>query len=149
MVTRPHIGATLRTQLKDNLIALLSVAVALAAFSHTAWRMKQSETNLTTRQAGFQLLIALSQMQELVYRAHYDHDATQGNPRTGWVYVMTINDFSAAMPAPVQARAADLLTAWRNHWEGLMASPDTDADAISDALEACRGAVVTELRALH
>ena len=146
---RPGIGTTLRGQLRDNLIALLSLAVALAGFSYTAWRMEHSETNLTTRQAAFQLLIALGQMQELVYRAHYDHDATRGNPRSGWVYVMTINDFSATMPVPVQARAAALLVAWRNHWEGLMATPDTDADAISDALEACRSAVVTELRALH
>jgi len=142
-------STTLRSQLRDNLVALVSLAVALAAFSHTAWRMKHSETNLTTRQAAFQLLTALGQMQELVYRAHYDHDATLGNPRSGWVYVMTINDFSATMPAPVQARAADLLVAWRNHWEGLMAPGDTDADAISDALEACRRAVVSELRALH
>ena len=40
-------------------------------------------------------------------------------------------------------------TAWRNRWEGLIATGDTDADAISDALEACRSAVVSELRALH
>jgi hypothetical protein len=142
-------STTLRSQLRHHLVALVSLAVALAAFSYTAWRMERSETNLTTRQAAFQLLIALGQMQELVYRAHYDHDATRGNPRSGWVYVMTINDFSATMPAPVQARAAALLVAWRNHWEGLMATRDTDADAISDALEDCRSAVVTELRALH
>jgi hypothetical protein len=140
---------TLRSQLRDNFVALVSLTVALASFSYTAWRMEHSETNLTTRQAAFQLLTALGQMQELVYLAHYDHDAMRGNPRSGWVYVMTINDFSATMPASVQSRAAALLVVWRNHWEGLMATRDTDADAISDALEACRGAVVTELRALH
>jgi hypothetical protein len=139
----------LRTQLRENLVALVSLAIALASFSYTAWRMERSETNLTTRQSAFQLLTALGQMQELVYLAHYDHDAMRGNPRIGWVYVMTINDFSATMPPPVQARAAALLVAWRDHWEGLMAARDTDTDAITDALEACRSSVVTELRALH
>jgi hypothetical protein len=142
-------STTLRSQLRDNIVALVSLTVVLASFSYTAWRMEHSETNLTTREAAFQLLTALGQMQEVVYLAHYDHDATRGNPRSGWVYVMTINDFSATMPPPVQTRAAALLVAWRDHWEGLMTTRDTDADAISDALEACRGAVVRELRALH
>ena len=142
-------STTLRSQLRDNLVALVSLTVALASFGYTAWRMERSETNLTTRQAAFQLLTALGQMQEVVYLAHYDHDAIRGSPRSGWVFVMTINDFSATMPAPVQARAADLLAAWRDHWEGLMATRDADADAISNALEACRGSVVAELRALH
>ena len=142
-------STTLRNELRNHFVAVVSLTFALASFGYTAWRMERSETNLTSRQAAFQLLIALGEMQELVYRAHYDHDPALGNPRRGWVYVATINDFSATMPAPVQARAAALLLAWRNHWEGLMATQDTDADAISDALEACRSGVVSELRALH
>jgi hypothetical protein len=142
-------NTTLRSQLRDNFVALVSLAVAVAGFSYTAWRMERSETNLTTRQAAFQLLTALGQLQEVVYLAHYDHDARRGNPRSGWVYVMTINDFSATMPAPVRVQAASLLATWRDHWEGLMSTQDTDADAISNALEACRAAVVTQLRALH
>ena len=149
MVRPAPIGTTLRSQFRENFIAFVSLAVALAGFSFTAWRMEHSETNLTTRQAAFQLLTALGQMQELVYLAHYDHDAVRGNPRIGWVYVMTIDDFSATMPAPVQARAAALLVAWRDHWEGLMDTRDADTDEISDALEACRSAVVAELRELH
>lgn len=140
---------SMRSRLRDHFVAFVSLAVALASFGYTAWRMERSETNLTTRQAAFQLLTALGQMQELVYLAHYDRDAIRGNPRSGWVYVMTINDFSATMPAPVQAHAAALLAAWRDHWEGLMASRDADADAISDALEACRSSVVAELRSLN
>jgi hypothetical protein len=142
-------STTLRSQFRENFVALGILAVALASFSFTAWRMERSETNLTTREAAFQLLTALGQMQELVYLAHYDHDAMRGNPRSGWVYVMTIDAFSATMPALVQARAAALLVAWRDHWQGLMETSDADADAISDALEACRGAVVADLRALH
>lgn len=136
------------SQLRANAVAILSLTVALSSFSYTAWRTERSEENRTKRQAAFQLLTTLGQMQEVVYRAHYDHDRDRGNPRTGWVYVQTISDFSTAMPAPVQARATDLLATWRAHWEGL-GSNEADSDAISDAIESCRATVVLTLKALR
>jgi hypothetical protein len=139
---------TIGTQLRANAVALLSLVIALSSLGYTTWRTERSEENRTTRQAAFQLLVALGQMQELVYHAHYDRDAQHGNPRTGWVYVQTINDFSAAMPPPVPDRAAALLATWREHWEGL-GERDADADAISDALESCRAAVVAGIRGLR
>ena len=139
---------TLRQQLRANAIAILSLVVALSSLSYTAWRTERSEANRTTRQAAFQMLVALGQMQEVIYRAHYDHDAVHGNPRSGWVYVRTINDFSATMPAPVPARAQALLESWRDHWEGL-GEHEADATAIDDALDGCRLAVVESLRALQ
>jgi hypothetical protein len=140
--------ATLGQQLRANAIAILSLTIALSSFSYTAWRTERSEANRTTRQAAFQMLVALGQMQEVVYRAHYDHDAVHGSPRSGWVYVQTINDFSATLPAPVPARAQSLLESWRDHWEGL-GTQESDAVAIDDALGACRVAVVEAIRALQ
>jgi hypothetical protein len=139
---------TLRQQLRANAIAILSLVIALSSLSYTAWRTERSEANRTTRQAAFQMLVALGQMQEIVYRAHYDHDAVHGNPRSGWVYVRTINDFSATMPSPVPALAQALLESWRDHWEGLGAH-ESDATAIDDALDRCRASVVDALRGLQ
>ena len=139
---------SIRAQLKSNLIAIVSLTIALASFSYTTWRNERSEHNRTMRQAAFQLWTALGEMQQVVYHAHYDHDADRGNPRTGWVYVDTITDFSATMPAPVPARAAELRVAWREHWENL-GHEDADAEAISDAVDRCRSAVVETLKALH
>lgn len=139
---------TVRTQLRANAVAIISLVVALSSFSYSTWRNERSEHNRTIRQASFQLLTALGEMQQVIYHAHYDHDAARGNPRTGWVYVATINDFSATMPEPVRASAARLRDAWRDHWESLGQS-DADADAISDALEACRTSVVATLKRLN
>jgi hypothetical protein len=138
---------SIRTQLKSNLVAIVSLAIALTSFSYTTWRNERSEHNRTLRQASFQLLTALGEMQQVVYHAHYDHDAERGNPRTGWVYVDTINDFSATMPTPVPDRAKELLAAWRDHWENL-GRKDADAEAISDAVDRCRAAVLAALKAL-
>lgn len=135
-------------QLRANAIALLSLVIAVSSFSYTAWRTERSEANRTVRQSSFQLLDALGHMQEVLYHAHYDHDAQHGNPRTGWVYVQTINDFSATLPAPVRTRAAALLVAWRDHWEGL-GIRDGDAEVIGDAIDACRAEVVSNLKSLR
>jgi hypothetical protein len=139
---------SIRAQLRSNAVALISLTVALASFSYTTWRNERSEHNRTVRQASFQLLSALGEMQQVVYHAHYDHDALRGSPRTGWVHVATISDFSATMPAPVPARAQELLVAWRDHWERL-GSDDADAEAISDAVDRCRAAVVAVVRTLN
>lgn len=139
---------SIRTQLRANAVALISLTVALASFSYTTWRNERSEHNRTIRQASFQLLSALGEMQQVVFHAHYDHDAVRGNPRTGWVYVATISDFSTTMPAPVPARAEQLFAAWRDHWERL-GSDDADAEAISDAVDRCRAAVVAVVKTLN
>jgi len=139
---------SLRQQLRANAIALISLAVALSSFSYTAWRTEHSEANRTTRQAAFQLLVALGQMQEVVYRAHYDHDTVRGSPRSGWVYVQTINDYSSTLPAPVARATQALLATWRDHWEGLGTHED-DAVAIDDAIANCRAVVVAQIKALR
>jgi hypothetical protein len=142
------LSATIRSQLRSNAIAIISLAAALASFSYTAWRMERSEHNLTTRDAAFQMLAALGQMKLVVYHGHYDHDKVGGNPRTGWVYVETIRDFGSAMPPPIPAKAETLMRSWQEHWEGI-GRRDEDADAITDALDECRAAVVATVRSLH
>ena len=142
------LSATIKSQLRDNAIAIISVILALASFSYTAWRMERSEHNLTTRDAAFQMLLALGAMKQVVYHGHYDHDKVAGNPRTGWVYVETIRDFGSTMPPPVPAKTAALMQSWQKHWEGV-GTHDEDADAITDALDECRAAVVETVRSLH
>ena len=139
---------SIRTQLKANAVAIVSLVVALSSFSYSTWRNERSEHNRTVRQASFQLLTALGEMQQVVFHAHYDRDGASGNPRTGWVYVATISDFSSTMPEPVPTRAHELLEAWRDHWEKL-GTDAADADAVSDAVERCRAAVVERLKTLN
>ena len=141
-------SVTIKSQLRSNAIAIISLIVALSSFSYTAWRTERSEHNRTTRQAAFQMLVALGEMKQIVYHGHYDHDAVRGNPRTGWVHVETIHDFSSAMPEPVPAKANALMQSWQKHWEGI-GKEDADADAVTDAVDDCRAAVVDILRMLR
>jgi hypothetical protein len=139
---------SIRSQLRANAVAIISLVVALSSFSYTTWRNERSERNRTIRQASFQLLTSLAEVQQVIYHAHYEHDAIRGSPRTGWVYVGSISDFSSAMPAPVPVCAADLLATWRDHWEALGVH-DADADAISNSVDRCRAAVLGVLKSLN
>jgi hypothetical protein len=141
-------SSSMKSQLRANAVAIISLTVALTSFSYSTWRNERTEHNRTIRQASFQMLTSLGELQEVVYHAHYDHDANRGNPRTGWVQVQTINDFSAAMPAPMPALAHELLEKWRDHFEALGVH-DADAEAISDVIDRCRASVVTALKALN
>jgi hypothetical protein len=140
--------AAIKSQLRADAIALMSLAIALGSFSYTAWRMQRSEHNLTIRDGAFQMLVALGALKQVVYHGHYDHDSMGGNPRTGWVYVETIRDFGSTMPPPIPAKAEALLQSWKEHWEGI-GKKDEDADSITDALNDCSGAVVETVRSLH
>jgi len=142
------LSTTIKSQLRSNAIAIISLVVALSSLSYTAWRTERSERNRTTRQAAFQMLVALGEMKQVVYHGHYDHDAVRGNPRTGWVYVETIRDFSSAMPEPVPLKAEALMQSWQKHWEGI-GTRDEDADAVTDALDDCRAAVVASIQTLR
>ncbi len=141
-------SSTIKSQLRINAIAIISLIVALSSFSYTAWRTERSERNRTTRQAAFQMLVALGEMKQIVYHGHYDHDNVRGNPRTGWVYIETIRDFSSAMPESVSAKANALMQSWQTHWEGI-GKQDADADAVTDAVDECRAAVVETLKLLR
>lgn len=136
------------SQIRSNAVALISLAVAVTGLSYNTWRNERTEHNRNIRQAGFQQLVALGQLKQLVYHAHYDHDTKSGNPRTGWAYVETIQDFGAAMPPPVPMKDQALLEAWREHFEDL-GQDDAAVEAITNAIDDDRAAVVLALKMLH
>ena len=141
-------AVSLLSQLRSNTVAFISLGVALVGLSYNTWRNERTEHNRNIRQAAFQQLIALGQLKQLVYHAHYDHDSQAGNPRTGWAYVETIQDFGMAMPPPVPTKDQALLDAWSQNWEGLGADDDA-ALAITNAIDDDRAAVVTTLQTLR
>ena len=92
--------STVRQQLRDNAVALISLAVALTSLSYNTWRNERTEHNRNVRTATFELLTRLADLERVVFLAQYDHDASGGNPRTGWVYVLVIRDLSMLAPPP-------------------------------------------------
>jgi hypothetical protein len=141
-------GTSIRAQIRNNLVAIISLTVALSGLGYNTWRNELTEWNRNIRTAGFEVLTEVGVLQQVVFFAHYDRDPGLGNPRAGWAHVLTIHDLSQVIPAPVPDEADRLRTAWGDHWDKLGESDESVA-AINDAIDAYRMAVLTTLRKLR
>jgi hypothetical protein len=140
--------AEMRRQIRDNLIALISVVIALSALGYNTWRNERTERNRNIRVAGVELLREIGSLQQIIFYAHYAEGDQRGDPRMGWADVLTINDLATLMPADVLRESAELKAAWEENAEGLV--DDEEAfRRIDAAIEELRQATLSVLRALR
>ena len=140
---------TLREQLRNNFVALISLLVALTSLGYNTWRNERTEHNRNIRAAAFEILTKLAEFERVVFLAHYDRDRANGNPRTGWTYVIVINDLAQVIPGEVQPRAAVLRDTWRANWENLGKDGDVAIDRIDQAITNLREATLETLYSLR
>ena len=128
--------------------AIFSVLFALLGFTYNAWRLQESEINSNQREAAFEILLQLAELEQLVYAAHYDDDDVDGNPRVGWVKVGLLVDLGQASSAAVHDSALALKATWTDHWSSM---PDerASADAIVVSIDAVRAEVQALLASLQ
>ena len=141
--------STLRQQLRNNSVALISLVVALSSLGYNTWRNEHTERNRNVRTATFELLGKLAELERVAFLAQYDRDASGGNPRTGWVYVLSIRDLSMLLPAPVPERVAQLQKVWGENWEGLGKDDEHSVTRIDDAIGGVRTASLNALQSLR
>ena len=138
---------SLRNQLKQNQLAIISLIVAFMALGYNTWRNELTEHNRNVRRAGFEMLVHVAELQQITFLAHYDRDEVGGNPRKGWTEVLALKDLEMLMPADSGLRIAELETAWSTNWNKLGKS-DASADAIDAAIDNLRGDILAALQAL-
>ena len=139
----------LLSQLQRNAVAIISLVVALTSLGYNTWRNEQSEGNRNQRFASFMILSKLNELQQLVFHRRYDPELLdKGNPRTGWTYVLTINDLSQVLPPPLPASADNLRTTWNINWEGIE-NDQTHADNILAELDEMRDKTIGLLKTLE
>lgn len=138
---------TIREQLRNNVVALVSLAIALTALVYTTWRNQRTEQNRNVREAGFHLLAELGSFQQLIFYAQYAKDDPRGELRMGWADTLNIQDLAALMPAQVGRDAGLLREAWQAGAEGLGES-DEDFRRIDGAIDRLRQTTLTALREL-
>jgi hypothetical protein len=124
---------TFRQQVQRNLVALISVVIAVSSLSYNTWRNERTEHNRNLRQASFELLLELGEMRELVYHLEYDRAVIERSAeRSGWVTAFVIRDLASVLEDPVPAAADSLFRAWSEHWDGL-ATRDGEGDLVGDS----------------
>ena len=142
-----HVANSIRKQLRSNAVAIISLVVAVSSLGYNTWRNERTEANRNVRHGGFELLLKLGELQEVVFFGHYDQDSGRGNPRTGWAFVLVIDDLSRSLPEPVPSAADRLLATWGEEWQGLGQS-DASVDRISAAIDELRTDVLNALDSL-
>ena len=139
---------TFREQLRNNLVAMISLVVALIALGYSTWRNERTELNRNLRLAGFELLTEIGSLQQVVFYAHFQPGDARGDPRMGWADVLTISDLAELMPADIQRDAKALNEAWQADWSGL--GEDSESHRRVDAaIDALRQTTLSELRKLR
>jgi len=131
---------SVREQLRNNAVALISLLVALASLGYNTWRNERTEHNRNIRAAAFEILTKLADFERVVFLAHYDRDKANGNPRTGWTYIIVLNDLAEVVPGAVRPRAAALRDVWRTNWEDLGKDSDVALDNIDRGITNLREA---------
>ncbi|WP_065188626.1 hypothetical protein [Shewanella woodyi] len=123
-----------------QITALFSMIFALIGFSYNVWRMEITEYNSNMRSASFELLLQLSELEGIVYAAHYDQDKFEGNPRKGWIKVNLIADLSMIAEPEVNLSANALKQSWQENWQELSQSEES-AQNVIEAIDSTRNSV--------
>ncbi len=134
-------------QLKQNMVAIISLVLAILSLSYNTWRNELTEHNRNIRQAGFEMLMTLGEVHQIVFFLHYDKDEVRGNPRLGWAKVLLVADLAAIMPDSVSASAESLTATWGVDWPAL-GKDELAAQRVSHAVDAVRKATLNELASL-
>ena len=139
---------SLKQQIHRNLLAIISLVVAITALTYNSWRQEVTEDNRNLRLASFELITRLGELQLIVDHAHYDRNTDLGNPITGWGRVALIEDLSAVLPDPLPAQSRDLKKSWSENWQGL-GKQEAHAERITAAIQAMRTEVRDQLQMIR
>ncbi|MEH6518906.1 MAG: hypothetical protein V7742_19685 [Halioglobus sp.] len=118
--------SSLMQQLHRNLLAVISLTVALTALGYNTYRNELSEANRNTRYAGFAMLQELAKLQLLADYAHYDSDPDKGNPITGWGQLLYLRDMGPLVSKEVLTETGALTEVWTNEWRTLRADEQSN-----------------------
>ncbi|HEV2110038.1 MAG TPA: hypothetical protein VGT99_01690 [Gammaproteobacteria bacterium] len=135
------------SQIHNNIVALISLGIAVSGFSYAMWRDEQSEKNRNIRTASFEVLMEVEQLRLIVDYAHYDKDKQRGNPITGWPHVFLIRDLSHLINPDTASAGDKLFATWSDNWDSIDTSQES-VDKITSAIEEVRGQDLKVLRTI-
>lgn len=132
-------GTRIRDQIRRNLVALISLVVALTSLGYNTWRNEASENNRNQRLISIEVLRNLGDLQQVVYHRHWGmDDEDRGSSLTGWAIVLTIHDLAMILEAPLPDSADKLKAVWQRHSDRLGGDTEEHEDPIIDAIEQIR-----------
>lgn len=138
----------IREQLKSNSVALVSLLTALSGLFYDTWRDHRNELNENTRNAAFEVLMSLGELQTIVNYTHFDGNNERGNSIEGWKYVLFVRDLSRLLPQNNMQQSNALYSTWQEHWETLKTNPDSE-QKISNSIAKARAEALNTIEHLQ
>ena len=128
-------------QVHNNNIALISLIVTLSTLLYIVWREEATEQNRNIRQASFEVLKNLGELQVIVNYAHYEPTNSMGNPVLGWGRIALITDLSELLPPPIPEKVKLLKESWQSNWQSLK-TDQKSTDLVSSNIDDSREAIL-------
>lgn len=139
----------LKSKLKVFYItSIFSMVFAVLGFSYNTWRMELSEDNSNIRTAAFEVLLQLSELEQVIYSAHYDKNAEEGSPRKGWVKVGLVDELSVLIGPQIKIETAKLKLIWSERWQDVASSEDVVTELVAQ-IDKVRGSIKVALKNLQ
>lgn len=135
-------------QVKLNIVALISLITALSGITYNTWRDSQNEVNDNMRNAAFEVLSDLGELQTIVNYAHFEVNNERGNPIDGWKHVIMIRDLSRLLKPAAKQAGETLYVKWQNNWQNLNQDEQTEM-LISNQITSTRQAVLSTIDSLE
>jgi hypothetical protein len=139
---------TLPEQIKNNLIAIVSLIIAITALTYNTWREEETEKNRTTRLAAFEVLKSLGQLQAIVNYTHFSPEDKKENPIAGWGNIALISDLSGILPDPIPQTVNQLANTWSEQYSTLQ-TERASVEAISQQIDISRESILNVLHQLR
>jgi len=139
---------TLLQQLHNNLLAIISLVIAMSALGYNTYRNELTEENRNIRFAGFSILQELSELQLLIDYAYYDKNTFKGNPITGWGHLLYVKDMSFLVSADVVAETEALVDIWGLEWQAVR-DDVTSNQRVTRSINALRERVRHTIKSLN
>jgi hypothetical protein len=154
---------TIRQQIHNNAVALISIFIAISALAYNTWRNETTEQQRNIRHAAFRVLEDLGELQEVVDSRHYylafnREIGSEGELRIrGFGSVAMIRDLMMLMPEPGPSAGQALHEIWLNRFADLDQLDNTRHHTpaasqaereLSEAIKQTRIAVLGVLRGL-
>lgn len=143
-------NGSFKEQVRRNLVALISLAIAVTSLGYNTWRNEASEHNRNQRLIAIELLSMVGEMNQAALEAGYGPSVSAGiHRRKAWAMAATINDIAMAAEGDVPAASMALLETWTTEVSRLRTDEtDLAIENIKAALDDVRGATHDVLRSL-
>jgi len=137
------------TSVKRNLVAIISLVVALSGLGYNTWRNEATEAHRNVRQGAFAMLEQVGQLQQLVDQRFYAGKKDDVNRITCWGKVTLLRDTAPLVSGATQQQAERLFQVWSEQLEAMDEGDAAAEKKISDQIAAVRKQLVAELKALR